>query len=333
MSIRIIKAGLADAFYDKGRYGYQHLGINPGGAMHVAALQTANALVCNPPNEAVLEMHFPAANILFNQPALIALTGADFTATINQQPIPINTPIAVGKGVELKCTKPLSGARTYLSVSGGFALTPWLNSCSTNLVCHAGGFNGRTLQTGDVVNFKSPINLSPILTQKPFRILPFRASVHQLHHYQNIHILPGNHYPSLTQQSQQNLLSQTFTIAANSNRMGYRLHGTQLSLQHPTNIISSAVTKGTIQLLPSGQLIILMADHQTTGGYPVVGHVPSAFADTLAQCRPTQSIQFALTDFASAEAALISRHLHLLQLQNACTFRIKPFLTNANGRS
>jgi antagonist of KipI len=115
--------------------------------------------------------------------------------------------------------------------------------------------------------------------------------------------------------------------------MGYRLQGPQLTLQQPINIISSAVTKGTIQLLPNGQLIILMADHQTTGGYPVVGHVPSAFVNALAQCRPTQTIQFALTDISSAEAALASRHLHLLQLQNACTFRIKPFLTNANGRS
>ncbi len=127
MPLRIHKAGLFDTIQDAGRYGYQHLGINPGGAMDIIAMKLANALVGNDPDEAVLEMHFPAAEIVFEETMLIALGGADLGAEINGEVLPILHPVIVQKNAVLKFKKNETGARLYLAVKGGF-VTKTLNS-------------------------------------------------------------------------------------------------------------------------------------------------------------------------------------------------------------
>src|SRR5690606_23278802 len=120
MSIEVIKAGIADSIQDNGRFGFQHLGINQNGAMDLNAMKIANALVGNNLNEAVIEMSFPASTFRFNKPALIAVSGADFTAKLNGQHIPLNQPVRVASGSELKFTKVLDGVWCYLAVRGGF---------------------------------------------------------------------------------------------------------------------------------------------------------------------------------------------------------------------
>src|SRR5689334_12188357 len=143
MSLTIIKAGIQDTIQDLGRYGHQHLGINPSGAMDKYAMQLANMLVGNDPAEAVLEMHFPASVFLFKKDAMIAITGADFSPSINGEPIPSGHAIIVNKNDVLQFHKPVNGSRAYLAVKGGYAIAPWLNSRSTHLKAAAGGFFGR----------------------------------------------------------------------------------------------------------------------------------------------------------------------------------------------
>src|SRR5687768_3578159 len=128
MSMEVIKAGIADTFQDTGRYSHQHLGINPGGAMDLVAMHVANALVRNELNEAVLELCFPASVILFKKPALIAISGADFYAELNGNPVPVNQTITVSAGTELKFTKVRKGVFCYLAIQGGFRLLSWLRS-------------------------------------------------------------------------------------------------------------------------------------------------------------------------------------------------------------
>src|SRR6476469_7824076 len=145
MSLKILSAGILDTIQDKGRFGYQHLGINTTGVMDGYAAQLANALLGKDLGSAVIELHFPASEILFEQPTVICITGAEFSPVINNIPIPNNRPIAVGKNAVLKFTKATWGARAYLSVYHPFATTPSLGSLSTNLKAEAGGLNGNKL--------------------------------------------------------------------------------------------------------------------------------------------------------------------------------------------
>ena len=159
MSITIIKQGLFDTIQDAGRYGHQHLGINPGGVMDDVAASIANMLVGNKLHEPVIEIHFPAPVIQFNEPCIIALCGADFTAAINEEAIPLRTAIVVGAATQLSFKQHKKGARCYLAVHGGWKATNWLNSYSTNTKLKAGGFEGRPLKKNDVVHFSTNSNL------------------------------------------------------------------------------------------------------------------------------------------------------------------------------
>src|SRR5215831_16631775 len=133
MSISIIKPGLLDTVQDMGRFGYGNWGINPTGVMDQYAAKLANMLVGNESTEAVIEIHFPGAQILFEQNALISLTGANFSPTLNDEPLPLWQPIVVRKNTVLHFPKLQSGARCYLAIHGGFNLPQWLGSYSTNI--------------------------------------------------------------------------------------------------------------------------------------------------------------------------------------------------------
>ena len=325
MSLRIIKNGLLDTIQDEGRYGYQHLGINPGGAMDSIAMRVANMLVGNDQGEAVIEMHFPAAEIFFEQSALIALSGANFSAMINTHPVPLNKPLLVQEGSVLRFTKNISECRVYLSIQGGFVADEWLASCSTHLKVKAGGFAGRALQRYDRILLKQNSTHVFVNEEEAYRILPWQANITDMYTMGNFHFTPGAEYEYLDELSKAHLEAGVFIISKQSDRMGYRLEGPPIQLTTPMELISTAVTKGTIQLLPDGQLIVLMADHQTTGGYPRVAHVISADISSLSQTGVGQKIIFIQTHSSTAENMLLQQQRNLQQLQNACTFRLQEY--------
>ena len=155
MSVVILKAGLLDTIQDEGRYGFQHLGINPCGAMDLIAASVANMLVENESNEPVLELHFPAAVMRFTQDCLIAIAGADFEPEIDNESIPINTAILISKDSTLKFLRYKAGARCYLAIHGKWMVNQWLNSYSTNIKAGAGGYRGRRLLKGDEIEIES----------------------------------------------------------------------------------------------------------------------------------------------------------------------------------
>lgn len=328
MSLRVIKAGILDTIQDSGRYGYQHLGINPGGAMDLFAAEAVNILVGNSVDEAMIEIHFPSAAFLFEQGTIIALGGADFSPTINGEAISLWQPVIINKNSVLQFSKLKSGARCYLAIKDGLNIPPWLNSYSTNLKAAAGGFSGRALQKDDIISFKKENNYTRFLSGSDVIVLPWQADINWNPSIINkISFVPGNEWGWLDEQSQNDLLTNSFTITTASDRMGYRLNGTPLTSNNKTELISSAVSFGTIQLLPDGQLITLMADHQTTGGYPRVAHVITAHLSKLAQMWSGEKINFSLTDIKTAEDLLILQKQHLQQLQKACTFRLEKYFT------
>jgi antagonist of KipI len=322
VSLAIIESGLSDTIQDLGRYGYAHSGINPGGVMDRVAASVANYLVGNDETEAVIELHYPAPVIRFNQPAIIAISGADFSPALDDMPVPSNTPLRVRAGTVLRFKKPAWGVSACLAVSGGLDIPGWLGSYSTNIKAKAGGYNGRLLNKKDEIGFRPrPAGLDNLKET----VLPWHADVQELYAGDAIRIIKGKEYDRLSDCSVTILEGNTFPISSQSDRMGYRLSGSPLQLAHAPEMISSAVTRGTMQLLPDGQAIILMADHQTTGGYPRIAHIISADISRLAQMRPHTAVRFELVSPAEAEKLIITQHHHLQQLKNACTFRLEQF--------
>jgi len=318
MSIIVLENGLLDTVQDMGRYGFAQLGINHNGAMDTVAARTANYLAGNDANTPVIECHFHAATLLFNTAALIAITGADFGPAVNNTPVPLNTPLHIPAGAILKWEqlKGKYGARAYLAIHGGLKLDPWLNSYATNLKAKAGGYKGKALQKGDELFFNRLFEH----TSDDLHILPWHADTGFIYAATDeIRIIAGNEYSVLNDCAQTILEGNSFTVSSQSDRMGYRLAGSPLqTMPDIPSMISAGVTRGTIQLLPSGQLIILMSDHQTTGGYPRIAHVISADLPKLAQVRINTPIRFVIISPAEAEALLLQQEHHLQQLKNAC---------------
>jgi antagonist of KipI len=329
MSLTIIKAGLLDTIQDLGRFGFGSWGINPGGVMDRYASQIANILVGNDVEEAVIEIHFPGPQILFEQNALITITGADFTPVLNDQPVSLAQPLLVRKNTILHFLQWKQGARCYLAVHGGLAINKWLNSYSTNTKAVAGGYNGRRLEKGDVIPFgESKIYYAGLFKNGiDLRPLHWKAVLKTMYDKLNeFFFIAGNEWEALDESSKKALQDEDFVIQSSSDRMGYQLKGPALELSTAQELLSSAVSFGNMQLLPNGQLIVLMADHQTTGGYPRIGHVISAHLPKLAQLRPGDSFRFKRTDVKTAERLYCLQQQELKILARACSCNLNKMI-------
>ncbi|HTQ27764.1 MAG TPA: biotin-dependent carboxyltransferase family protein [Puia sp.] len=321
MSISIIKPGLLDTLQDLGRFGYANWGVNPGGMMDVYAGTVANMLVGNCCSEAVLEVHFPGPQILFEQNALISITGADFSAMLNDEPLPSWQPVVVRKNTVLHFPKLEWGARCYLAVHGGFQVEKWLGSYSTSVRAAAGGFHGRALQKGDELSSKenSIYFAGWLKEEKIMRVLPWRINsekVYRLPH--EIFAVKGFEWEKLTEGSRYGFEENNFIIHPSSDRMGYRLKGASLEMEEKCELVSSGVSFGTLQLLPGSEMVVLMADHQTAGGYPRIAHVVTAHLPKLAQLRPSDCVQFNLIDIETAEAMYFEQQRELNIIKRSC---------------
>lgn len=326
MSLTIIKAGVLDTIQDEGRFGFQSSGINPGGVMDRFSAQLANCLLGKQINSPVVEIHFPASTFLFSEATIICITGADFYPVIDNAAIQLNQPVMVNKNTVLEFKKVKTGTRCYLSVLQEFSLKKWLNSYSTNLKAQAGGYDGRALRREDVLQYGRNEATDKYLQGKNFLMLPYKAEPFTETVTEHIELIPGNEWNWLTEKSQQVFQSKSFKVSAVADRMGYRLHGSPLKVKEQKQLVSSAVSFGTLQLLPNGQLIVLMADHQTTGGYPRIGHVISAHLPVLAQMKPNDALTFRMVDMETAEQKLLKQHQYLLSVHYASAFKIEKIL-------
>ena len=294
MSLTIVKAGIFTTLQDLGREGFRSFGVNPGGVMDRAATRIINTLLGNNENEGVLEIHFPAGEIQFDLGGTIALGGADLSAELNGHPVSNWRRQNVTKGNRLRFAAKVRGERAYLAVAGGFQIDDWLGSKSTNLTATAGGFEGRRLRVGDTLAFNENRPVRSALTTSP-SMLP------RYSRFPTVRFVRGAEFAHLTDASQKSFQTDSFVISKNSDRMGFRLSGEALSITNSSEMISSAVNFGTVQLLPDGQLIVLMADHQTTGGYPRIAHVIERDLPLLAQLGPNDGVAFHEVDIEQAE--------------------------------
>jgi len=325
MSLKIIRQGVLDTVQDMGRYGYQYLGINCNGAMDRFSMQLANALLGKELNAPVIEIHFPASQILFEKETIICITGADFLPLINEEIVPLDHPVIVSRKSILKFERLQTGARCYLSIINELQMNKWMNSYSTNLKAYSGGLDGRPLLKNDVILFQNALNLSNVVRGKNFVILPWKA-IDTVDTRNEIEFLIGSEWHWLTKNAQESFQEQWFQITNEADRMGYQLAGQSLDAKNNEQLVSSAVCFGTVQLLPNGQLIILMADHQTAGGYPRIAYVISAHLPILAQKKPNDVLKFKMTTLEEAEKKIVNQKKYLHQLQIACKFRMEEFL-------
>ena len=310
MSMLIQRPGILTTVQDLGRYGNRRFGINPGGVMDPTAARLINILLDNRENDAVLELHFPAPQILFKRDAAIAIGGADFAPQLDGMPIPSWSAVNVTAGTVLKFAGKKHGNRAYLAVRSGFKVESWLGSSATNLSAKMGGFAGRRLEAGDRIEFEDD---GRIISSQA-RISPWLVP-----HYSTspvVRVLAGAEFHKLTDDGRERFLNGRFGISPKSDRMGFRLIGEPVELSNREEMTSSPVSFGTIQSLPDDQMIILMADHQTTGGYPRLAHVISHDLPLVAQLGPGDKLSFQLVTQNDAEALEVdlARHLKFLRV-------------------
>lgn len=295
MAIEILHPGMATMLQDNGRYRWQHLGVPVCGAMDRFSHQLANALVGNHEDMATLEITLLGPRLRFLRRAVVVLTGADLSPQLDEQAVEMQRPFVVPAGGILRFGPRRQGARCYLAVKGGFSIPEIMGSQST---CHAGQFGGlagRNLQKGDRLAFRWPLhNISNLRT--PLSVPDIFPVAEQ-----SIDFIAGKHWNRLTETSQQKFLTQIFTVSQHSDRMGYRLDGESLTLREPAEIYSEPVSRGTIQLPNNGMPIILMADSQTTGGYPKIGHITATDMSFLAQSLPGMRFRFRQVSLHNAQ--------------------------------
>jgi antagonist of KipI len=325
VSLRVESFGLLTTLQDLGRRGFQHLGVGPGGAMDEVSHRLANLLLGNPAHAPTMEMTLTGSNLLFETESLITLCGADLSPKIEDQPVPLWRPVLVRAGARLKFGRPVQGVRCYLAVEGGFRIPSVMGSASTHLSAGFGGFQGRALKIGDRLETgPCPGDRYPTLRQRfhqgqrPF-LGPgwFAPWSRELDFIQpaTLRFTTGPQWPLLTGESRQSLLETVFKVAPNSNRMGIRMQGPRLSLEQPLEMISSGVATGTLQLPPDGSLILLMADRQTTGGYPRLGEVASVDLPKAAQLRPGETMRFSTVSLEEAQELLLRREERFRDLE------------------
>ncbi len=295
MTVTVLRPGLLMTVQDPGRHGHQHVGLCPGGAMDIVSLTVANALVGNPADAAAIEITVLGPDLEFSSDTLVALAGADFESSI-----PGNRPVLLGAGSRLSVTRALRGARGYLAVAGGIDVPPVLGSRSTYIPGRFGGYQGRVLKRGDrlpLVEDSEKISQERFAALKHKRDNSVRWSVPPPTVPDRepilLHAIEGEHFGHFDANTQRAFFDTVWKIGPESNRMGFRLTGATLARSSTEEVLSGPTALGTVQVPANGTPIALLADHQTTGGYPRIAEIASADVPRLAQLGPNGSLHFA----------------------------------------
>lgn len=294
MGIKIIKAGMLTTIQDMGRYGYQETGMAVSGVMDTRSTALANILVGNEETEGVLEVTIMGPTIEFTADNIIAVTGGDLGAALDGKELPRYEAVLVHAGQTLSFAMPKSGARAYVAFAGGLDVPVVMGSKSTNLKSKIGGFEGRKLEAGDAIGFTAPKTDLPNLNQRKLPVPDFSAKEHELR------VVLGPQDDCFPQSSIDTFFNNVYAISNEYDRMGCRMQGEVIKHKVGGDIITDGISFGAVQVPSHGNPIVMMADHQTTGGYTKIGNVISVDLPSLAQCMPGHKIHF---KWISIEAA------------------------------
>ncbi len=298
--------------------------------MDTMALRIANLLVGNDEGAAALETTLIGPALEFDAPTLISIAGADLSATIDSVPLGRWRAALAPAGSTLRFGRPEAGCRAYVAIGGGIDVPAVFDSRSTYLRASFGGVDGRALRDGDELHFGAPSPLSRHIADSLHveggvpAMARWYAGVTLRPAYTTepiVRLIPGAHTDALDAVSRTALFSDRFRVSASSDRMGYRIEGPQLQLHERIDILSEGVTFGTVQLPPGGAPIILMADGQTTGGYPRIGEVASVDLPLIAQLKPGDHVRFTQVSLDDAQELYLERENELAQMKVGLAFR------------
>lgn len=309
-TIHVLRPGLFTTIQDLGRYGYQRFGVSVSGAMDPWALTVGNRLLGNPDRAAGLELTLNGPELLFEQALSIAITGADLSPTSNGLAVPMWTVVAMQAGSRLQFGRRRQGTRAYVTITGGIKCPLMLGSRSTHVRSGLGGLAGRALKKWDQLDVgptrgAGPHHAGRRLPESHRPAYPTSPTVR---------VMPGPQFDRFTHDALQVLVTSPYRLTSESDRMGYRLEGLELTHRASADIISEAVSIGNIQIPASGQPILLMADCQTTGGYAKLATVISPDRSLAAQLSPGDSLSFRVITAKLAAELVRSTHAELDRL-------------------
>ena len=303
--MEVVRAGLATTVQDRGRAGLGRFGVSPSGAMDPLAHRLANALLGNDPSAATLEVTGPGCELVFLRATRFAIAGGDLDAALDGGPLPAQAAGFAPVGARLQFRGRRRGARASLAVAGGFHLARVLASASTDLGSGLGGIGGRPLRNGQKLAAAGPpagdpprppgkdspagdprARLAPI--ESLYRASPFV-----------LRFVPEDD-PGVPAEAAARFTAATFRVSSRSGRTGYRFEGEPLPARPDPERLSEPTAPGAIQLPPDGFPILLMADRNTIGGYPRLGHLATADRPRAAQLWPGDEVRFRPISLAEA---------------------------------
>lgn len=309
-ALTVLRPGMLTTVQDLGRWGYQHEGVPVSGPMDAYAHRLANRLVGNPDTAAAMEATLIGPELQADAEVVCAVSGGAFEISVNGAAVSMNVAFTVPAGARLRVGNRLAGARVSIAVRGGIDVAPVFGSRATSLISRMGPFDGRALKAGDVLAIGLPAmsdldaraDRKPKSGPRPLRLPEGGA---------RLRVIMGPHDAMFTAAALETFLNAKFVITPQSNRMGYRLEGPRLAHAGGADILSDATPIGSIQVPASGQPILLMADRQTTGGYPKIATVISADLPVAGQLAPGDWIGFASVTRAAAIDALREQEARL----------------------
>ena len=303
MNLHVISPGPLTTVQDAGRTGYAARGFRTCGAADGYAMRTANLLAGNPQaaGAAVLEMTLQGGKYQFDGDTVFALAGADMPAALDGRPVPAYTPLLARAGQVLAIGAARSGLRGYLAVFGGVDTPPVLGSRSTDLKCRMGGLDGRALKAGDVL----PIGAAPAMVEQRWQQICAKGANRPLGTARTparpwrflggrklplFRAVPGPQTDAFTAVGQAAFVHGVYALTADCDRMACKLQGPQIETVDGSDIVSDGIVAGSVQVSANGQPIVMLADHQTTGGYAKIATVISADLSAMAQLRPGEKL-------------------------------------------
>lgn len=275
--LKINNPGFYTSIQDLGRFGYRHLGVPVSGALHLKAVKRANALLENDPNDAVLEITMNGPDLEFTEPTTIVLCGAPLDASLNGVPLKMNQLYEVPAGAAFESGHVRDGLRTYLGLKGGFKSELKLGSRSQFYPIT----QSNTIKKGALIPYDSFTDFAP----KILKITPSEKRNDNI-----LIVSPGPEYEYFNKDYLNNIFNNKFQISKNHNRMACQLEPTLPG--HGIRMITSATLPGTVQITPSGRLIILLRDGQTTGGYPRIFQLDADSQDRVGQKQFGDMVRF-----------------------------------------
>lgn len=300
MGLVVKKPGVLTTIQDTGRRGYLGSGFSPSGVMDYRAFTIANLLVENDPNACIIEFALAGPTLRFTTSSFIAITGGDFSPTLDGEPVPMYTALMVKRGSILHFGSARTGCYGYLAIAGGSVRVPEvMGSRSTNLKAEIGGWQGRALTMGDYLPFVTKnVDFLPNLDSHRIEYDPTYGFGDEV---VAIRVIPGPQDHMFTEKGTDTFYGEVYTVSAKCDRMGYRLDGPEIETKDGSDIISDGIAFGAVQVPSHGRPIIMLTDRQTTGGYAKIGTLATVDIPKLVQCRPGTNVRFSKISVQSAQ--------------------------------